>query len=177
MKIALEPSALLVARPHDLRSRLLRLGELEPHLDSESRDLDRKAGGVEDAAEQIGAVEQGALVAEEPDLLSSVLHRRDGAPVADRLHDHGPEAIGIRVARRQSEEQLGARVAKGRRDHGPDLLRLAPSLTNVVDECAYASQPLVARAVEAPVHRSLSPAPQRPEGSRDDEDRERRHPG
>ena len=178
VKIALEPPALLVARPHDPRSRLLHLGELEPHLDSEARDLDREARGVENAAEQIGAVEQGALVAEEPDLLSSVLHRRDGAPVAEQgstTTAPRPSAYASLAGSRKSSSALGSRRADG--EHGPDLLRLAPSLTNVVDECAHASQPLVARAVEAPVHHSLSAAPQRPEGSRDDEDREGRHPG
>ena len=61
VQIALEPPALLVAGPHDPGSRLLHLGELEPHLDSESRDLDRQARRAENAAEQIGTVEQARL--------------------------------------------------------------------------------------------------------------------
>ena len=114
---------------------------------------------------------------QQPDLLSPMLHLGHGALVVGRLHQHCPEAIGVGVARRQPKEQLCARVAKGCGEHGSDFLRLSPPLADIVDERSHPSDPLVAEAVEAPVHRSLSPAPQWPEGNRDRQDCEARHPG
>ena len=137
MEIALEPPPFLVARTHDARSRLLHLSELEPHLDPEAGNLDREARGRKDAAEQIGAIEQNALVPEEPDLLPAMLHRGHGALAAGWPRDHRPEAIGVRVALGQPEEQLGTRVAKGLRKHGADVFRLPPPLADVVDERAH----------------------------------------
>ena len=98
VQIALEPPALLVAGPHHPGSRLLHLGKLQPYLHAESRNLDRQARRAENAAEQIGMEEQRALVTQQPDLLSPMLHLRSGALVAGRLEQHGPEAIGVGVA-------------------------------------------------------------------------------
>ena len=178
MKIALEPPALLVARLHDPSSRLLHLRKLEPHLDSEARNLNCQARSCENAAKEIGTVEQISLVPEQRNLLPPVLHLRHGAHVIGRLHQHYPKAIGVGVARRQPKEQFGARVSKRRSEHRSDVLRLSPPLADVVDERPDTSQPLVPEAVEVPVHRSLSPDPPwRPEGHRDHKYREGCDPG
>ena len=102
---------------------------------------------------------------------------RHRALVVRRVRNHARNAVGVRLTRGQPKEQLGARVAKGRGEHSSDLLRFSPPLADVIDERAHAPQPFVTEAVESPVHRSLSPAPQRPEGTRDHEHGEGRHPG
>jgi hypothetical protein len=116
-------------------------------------------------------------VPEQPDLLPSMLHLRRCSRVTGRVDDHRSEAIGVRIARRQAEEQLDARVPEGCCEDEPDILRLSPPVRDLVDERAHATQPFVAEAVESPVHRSLCPTSQGAEGGRDREYCEGRHPG
>ena len=148
-----------------------------PHLDSQARDLDRQARRGENAAEQVGTVEQCRSVQEQRDLLPSMLDLRHGATIDRRLGDDARDAVCVRLARREPKQQLGARVAKGGGKHGADLLRLAAALADVVDERPHALQPVVAGAVEAPVHRRLSPSAQRPERTRGQDGGEGRRPG
>ena len=177
VQVALEPPALLVPGLDDARSRLLDLRELDAHLDSQARDLDREARGGENAAEQVGAVEQRGRMQEDGDLLAAVLDLRHGAPVGARVADDARGAAGIGLARREPVEQLGAGIPQRSGEHGADLLRLTQPLADIVDERVDALQPVIARPVEAPVDRGLSPPAQWPEGARDDDRGERRDPG
>jgi hypothetical protein len=176
VKIALEPPAFFVACPDDPRPGLLHLGQLEPHFNSEARNLNCQARRGENSAEKIGTVEQGGLVPEECDFLPSILDPCRGARVIGQVGNDAPDAIGVHIARRQPEEQLSTRVAKRRGKHGGNVLGLSPPLAHVVDKGAHASQPFVAEAVEAPIHRSLRAIPQWSEGGRDHEDGEARYP-
>ena len=90
MKIALEPPAFLVARPHDPSARLLHLRKLEPYLESEACDLDREARRRENAAEQVGTVEERGLVPEERDLLPLMRDPRQRALVVRRIAEWRP---------------------------------------------------------------------------------------
>ena len=114
---------------------------------------------------------------EDGDLLAAVLDLRDRAPVGVSVADDARGAAGIGLARREPVEQLGARIPQRRGEHGADLLRLAPSLADIVHERVDALQPVIARPVEAPVDRGLRPPAQRPEGARDKDGGERRDPG
>ena len=113
---------------------------------------------------------------EERDLLPPMRDPRYRTLVVQRVRNHARNAVGVRLTRGQPKEQLGARVAKGRGEHRFDLLRFSPPLADVIDERAHAPQPFVTEAVESPVDRSLSPAPQRPKGTRDHEYGEGRRP-
>src|SRR6266511_1851798 len=106
-----------------------------------------------------------------------MLHPRRGALVVRQVRKHACDAIGVSLAGRQTKEQLRRGVAKRGGEHNSDFLRFSPSLADVVDERAYAPQPFVTEPVEAPVHRSLSPAPQRPEGTCNYEYGKGRQPG
>jgi hypothetical protein len=105
-----------------------------------------------------------------------MLDARHDAIVVRELGDDPPWAVSVCVARGKSKEQLGARIAKRSGEHRSDFLWFSPSLTNVVDERANASQPFVTEPVKSPVHDSLSTTPQRPEGTRDHERGEGRPP-
>ena len=169
VKIALEATAFLVAGLNDPGARLVHLHELQPHLHSEPGDLDCQARCLENAVEEIGAVEQVAPVPEQPDLLPSMLDRRQCTLPFGRPLDDAACAVGVCVARREPKDQLRARIAQGRCELGSDLLRLSPPVADVVDEGAHASQTFETRAGESPVDHGLRPSPQRPEGKRDDD--------
>ena len=96
----------LVARLDDPSSRLLNLRQLEPHLDSEARNLNRQARSGENAPKQIGTVEQISLVPEQRNLLPPMLHLRHGARIVRRVRRPRPEAIGVGVARRAAERAI-----------------------------------------------------------------------
>jgi hypothetical protein len=164
VKIALEPSALLVARPDDTGSRVLHLGKLQPYLDSQARNFDRQACCGENAPEQIWPVEQGGSVQEQRDLLPSMLHARYRAPVVGWDGNGACDAVGVRLGGRQPEEQLGTGVAQRGSKYRSDALGFASPLANFVDKRPHTSQPFVAPSIESPVDRSLSPPPQRSEG-------------
>ena len=102
--------------------------------------------------------------------------RRGGNAARHRLH-HRTEAIGVRIALGQTKEQFDARVAEGCCEDEPDVLRLSPALTNLVDERAHAAQPVVTEPVETPVDRRLCPTSHRSEGDRDRQHGNGRHPG
>ena len=105
-----------------------------------------------------------------------MLHPRHRAPIVGRIGNHTCDAVGIRLAGRQPKEQLGARVPQGGSEHRADTLGFASPLADVVDKRQHTTQPVVAPSVESPVDRSLSPPPQRPEGTCNHERGERRHP-
>jgi hypothetical protein len=73
--VPLEPTPLLVAGGDDPRPRLLDLGQPAPHLHPQAADLDRKAGGLDHAVEQVGSLGERRVVNHRGEMERAAIHR------------------------------------------------------------------------------------------------------
>ena len=172
VQVALEPAALLVAGLDDPRARRLDLGELQPHLDAQPRDLDRERGRGEDAVEQVAAARAARVVEQHGGA------RRRRARISRRARPSSRQARrGARRSRRRTPRLAAARRRARRAGRGAPRRatgrspparrgRRAPRPRRR----APAARPRTARG-EAPVDESLDPRAQRPERERHGERR------
>ena len=166
MQVALEPPPLLVAGLGDPRPRRLDLGQLQPQLDAQARELDRHRRGVEHAAQQVGrdrGVEEHAEVAPDHGALAPVVRELDRASVA----------VGVGGGLRQLEDERRIRVGEREPQDRADVLGLGVPVAHLVQEVAQQPHGLEAAAREAAVDEPLQPVAQRQEEQRGDDRRQR----